>query len=188
MKRANFTYWNQKYNGFIVIENMSDLIDYFHERLYGMQKESARSLVDRARGIVQNGIVSHPTDPIVQIVEIESNFRGGGILINHAKIMGILQQQWVEAINENLNIAINPINGVSHFMFPKTIDLEIISEHEKYTEADIKVLRWTGGAHWYAKIGFIDVVIDGEQKWNARWQAEEKAKQFLSEMLMNEAS
>lgn len=188
MKRANFTYWNQKYNGFIVIENMSDLIDYFHERLYGMQKETARNLVDRARAVaIDNASVPHPTDPIISIVEIESELKGG-ILLNHAKIFGTLQQQWIEAINDGLNIAINPMNGVSHFMFPKTIDIKIISEREKYTQADIKVLRWTGGTHWYAKVGFMDVVIDGEQKWNARWQAEEKAKQFLSEMNLTEAS
>jgi len=36
--------------------------------------------------------------------------------------------------------------------------------------------------HYYAKIGLIDVVIDGEAKWNARWVAQKKAEQYLSEM------
>ena len=77
------------------------------------------------------------------------------------------------------------MNGVSYFAIPKTIELEIISEYEKYNEKDIKILRWAGGLHWYAKIGFMDVVIDGEAKWNSRWEAEEKAKEFLKEMNVN---
>lgn len=39
-----------------------------------------------------------------------------------------------------------------------------------------------------ATLSCITSYIDGEQKWNARWQAEEKAKQFLSEMNLTEAS
>ena len=76
MKKVNFTYRNQNYNGFIVIENMSDLIDYFHERLCGMQKETARELVDRA--MVNDGTITESSTPIIKIIQVESKIKGGG--------------------------------------------------------------------------------------------------------------
>ena len=57
--------------------------------------------------------------------------------------------------------------------------VEIISEKENYTEDDIKLLKWASGAHWYAKISRIDVVVDGEAKWNSKIVAQRKAEDFL---------
>lgn len=53
-----------------------------------------------------------------------------------------------------------------------------------YTENDIKIVSWPGGAHFYAKIGGMDVVNEkGEQKWNTWDEAFNEAKQFLIKKL-----
>jgi len=48
-----------------------------------------------------------------------------------------------------------------------------------YTEKDINIMKYRGGKHYYVKIGFFDVVVDNEQKWNSFDVAKEKALEFL---------
>ena len=48
-------------------------------------------------------------------------------------------------------------------------------------EKDIRIIKWDGGKHFYAKIGNEDVVIDNEQKWNTKERAREMALQYLKE-------
>lgn len=178
MKKANFVAYNQNYLGFIIIEDMSDLIDYFNERLYGIQKESAVTIVQRDKARNKGQEVSHTTDVITRGVEFITDRNGKGCLYNQAVIMADVQQNMVDAIHRGYRLSINPYNGVSYMTIPHDVVLEFI-EVGKYTKDDIKVSRWPDGSHWYAKIGYIDVVVDGEHKWNARWEAQSKAEQFL---------
>jgi len=53
---------------------------------------------------------------------------------------------------------------------------DILSSKARYTQ-------WTNGSHWYAKIGNIDVVINGNQKWGTKWEAEEAVKKFKKNLL-----
>lgn len=182
MKRANIKDNGLTYQGYIIIETMGDLLNYFNERLRGQVKEAATEIVSRAKARDRNEIVGHTTNAIVHATEITTELNGKGCIWNEAVIMGGLENNFVDYISRGRIIAINPVNGVSHFTLTSTAEYEILSEKDKYTEADIKLLRWKGGVHWYAKIGYIDVVIDGEQKWNTRWIAEKKAKQFLKEL------
>jgi hypothetical protein len=48
-----------------------------------------------------------------------------------------------------------------------------------YTEKDIRIIQWKGGTHWYAKIGNIDVEINGESKWSTWKEANNNAKKYL---------
>ena len=51
--------------------------------------------------------------------------------------------------------------------------------YPNYTLDDIKIKRWDGGKHYYAKIGNMEVVIDGINKWNTPQRAREMAEQFF---------
>ena len=46
---------------------------------------------------------------------------------------------------------------------------------------DVKFIMWNGGKHWYAKIGKLDVVVNGIQKWNTKEEATKAAKQYINE-------
>ena len=53
----------------------------------------------------------------------------------------------------------------------------------RYTEQDIRLLRFRNGSHWYAKIGKMDVVDEyGNQKWNTRGAARRAAEKFLADL------
>lgn len=52
----------------------------------------------------------------------------------------------------------------------------------EYSESDIRVIRWPNGKHCYAKIGAIDVEVDGESKWNTYDMAYSNALKFLKKI------
>ena len=66
---------------------------------------------------------------------------------------------------------------------PLTSKLELTYEHDTeefiFPKDQIRVLKWQGGTHWYAKIGDIDVVWEGCQKWDTKKQARKAAEAFL---------
>jgi len=41
-----------------------------------------------------------------------------------------------------------------------------------------RYMQWANGRHWYAKIGDIDIMVDGEQKWNTKVEAQEAVKKW----------
>ena len=51
-----------------------------------------------------------------------------------------------------------------------------------YTEDDINIMKYRDGKHYYVKIGFFDVIVDGVQKWNNIDIAKEKALEYLKEL------
>lgn len=78
MKRGNFTFCNQKYKGFIIIETMKELNKY------------------------------------VKTISDNPNLK-------------LVKKQWVEIINMNKILVINPSNGVSYFFIDKEVEIEYIS-------------------------------------------------------------
>ena len=183
IKRANINVYGNDYNGYIIIESMEELKNYFEETLNGLQKDSISKLMDRAFTRAKGNLNGHSTDAFVSIAETESETTGCGVLISHTKIFGEIRTSFIKTISRGEKLVINPANGFSHFGFKPSVPhkIEYIPLNE-YSTQDIKVFKWNGGAHWYAKIAHIDVVIDGEQKWNAKWVAQQKAEQFLSKM------
>ncbi len=43
----------------------------------------------------------------------------------------------------------------------------------------IKIIKWPAGKHYYAKVGALDVVIAGKQKWNTHTEAKRAGEEFL---------
>lgn len=77
-------------------------------------------------------------------------------------------------------------HNCGYFWHDDSVKVEKVVTKEDYvfpefTDADIKIIQWRGGKHYYAKVGGIDVVWEGEQKWNTRRAAREAAKNFLKE-------
>ena len=51
-----------------------------------------------------------------------------------------------------------------------------------WTRDDIKIIQWPGGTHFYAKIGTMDVMVDGKQKWDTRAEALQHAENYFNEL------
>lgn len=104
------------------------------------------------------------------------------------KLQKLATDPRIDMFNKGYKIMI-PSNGIVTVIFSP--DGEIIEEFEsdkiefpiikKPSYKDVRIMQWPGGKHWYAKIGNIDVVVDGEQKWNSHREAELAAQKYIKE-------
>ena len=80
-------------------------------------------------------------------------------------------------------------NGVQQFGYNDThfeISEVVFSDEFQYpntvmaTEKDVRIIRWDGGTHYYAKVGRLDVVDGrGNQKWGTEAEAKAAAIEFI---------
>jgi len=66
------------------------------------------------------------------------------------------------------------------------IDKKVMDEMvwPEYTVDDIKISKWDGGSHYYAKIGRMDVTdADGNVKWNTHKEAKRHALVFFENLI-----
>lgn len=56
------------------------------------------------------------------------------------------------------------------------------TDEKKYTSKDIKINKWFGGKHFYAKVGEIDVVYNGDVKWNTEEDATKAAEKYMKKL------
>ena len=61
------------------------------------------------------------------------------------------------------------------------VDTLIFPNMERPSIDDVRFIMWDGGKHWYAKIGKLDVVVNGIQKWDTKEEAIKAAKQYINE-------
>jgi len=47
-------------------------------------------------------------------------------------------------------------------------------------EEKLRIISWPNGEHFYAKVGNMDVVIDGKQKWDTKAEAQAAGERFLA--------
>ena len=72
---------------------------------------------------------------------------------------------------------IEKIHNIIETKYISKIEFPIL---EIPTENDINIISWPGGKHYYAKVGNYDVVVNGVQKWNTKYEAREAAKTFIN--------
>lgn len=92
-----------------------------------------------------------------------------------------------------LNSKINSIIKFGHILLRENGSYTIHSDEDEiieelllknliypnYTLDDIRIMQWQGGVHYYAKIGNLDVYIDGKTKWNTHEMARKKAEEYF---------
>ena len=74
---------------------------------------------------------------------------------------------------------IEKIHNIIETKYISKIEFPIL---ERPTENDINIINWPGGKHYYAKVGNYDVVVNGVQKWNTKYEAREAAKTFINSL------
>lgn len=74
---------------------------------------------------------------------------------------------------------VEKIHNIIETKYISKIEFPIL---ERPTENDINIISWPGGKHYYAKVGNYDVVVNGVQKWNTKYEAREAAKTFINSL------
>lgn len=104
------------------------------------------------------------------------------MLYNLKRLHGAVLSDQLKDILDGKKLVINKNGG--YFSIKKDQEFKVKEIKGKlYTEKDIKVKKWFGGNHYYAKIDNVDVVDnDGNVKWNSEQYAFEKAIEFMNEL------
>jgi len=63
-----------------------------------------------------------------------------------------------------------------------------IKDNEDIVTSKARYMQWTNGSHWYAKIGNADVIVDGDQKWDSKKEAQKAVKKFKENLLREKLS
>jgi hypothetical protein len=180
MNRANIECFGMKYQSYILIENMEQLLEYHNTIIDGKTKIAAKELVERGKVRAKNQYVGHPDSILVGVSEMFSEAKNCGSLIALADLMGQTKTDMIKLVLEGKNLAINNVGG--YFPIPNDAKIEIVKDF-KYSEKDIRLTQYEGGKHWYAMIGDIEVTDEyGDKKWNTSTYANSIALKFLKNL------
>jgi len=104
-------------------------------------------------------------------------------MLNHLKrLQGTLVVNQVSDILDGKVLVINKKGGYFPIKPSDEYTFKCI-ESRKYVESDIKTLSWRGGAHYYAKVGNIDVVSrSGDVKWDTHHEAYSEAVKYIEKL------
>jgi hypothetical protein len=85
----------------------------------------------------------------------------------------------INSLLDGKKLVINDNGG--YFTIKPDEKYKIFSIDNKYTIKDIKIKKWWGGKHYYAKVGNIDVKDDdGNVKWNTEQYAYDMSVKFMN--------
>lgn len=159
------------YKNMIVLKNLNDYNDYIDTTFDVEIEKSQREIVQK----IKSGIIGHASFNIAEVAMMTSRITGQGSAYLVAKIGSDIKDSQLKSILKGKSIAINSKGGFFELCEGDEIEIKT-----KYDESDIKISRWTGGVHYYAKIGHIDVVdSNNDIKWNTYKRAREVALEVL---------
>jgi hypothetical protein len=167
---------NIEYSWMIVLESIEDLLDY--NEIY-----QASEIKDSLRELITKNYAMHNTFNWGYLVELISSLKGESIIKTSCNLELEVFNSRMQCILQSGKMYLNT-NGAG---FPHSKDIEIVEEIEKegwpeYSKKDIKIIQWPNGKHFYAKIGKLDVVIDGIQKWDTYEEAKIAANNYFEEI------
>lgn len=132
-----------------------------------------------------NSFVGHAHTDLTSIV----GFLSGGMkekkedrihmLIQLKKLYGEVMSNQIKSLLDDQILLINSKGG--YFSINKNDEYIILdTNNKKYTKNDIKISKWFGGTHFYAKISEVDVIDEsGNVKWFTEEDANNAAEKYL---------
>jgi len=125
---------------------------------------------------------SHPKNKLESIYNYYSEFTGECICQTIPKLEHTFYLKKLEYIRNKGAILIRESGSFMPFN-PEEFQITDSAEKRELeypSDTEIKIIRWPGGTHYYAKVGNMDIVDqEGNQKWNTEKEARQKAKQYL---------
>lgn len=152
------------YDWMIRINNFFDLLRYYERE-------------NHTTSIVLDTIDGKPSErslPYQQLSEI----RGDSLASTLSRLHQGRFECQMELLEEYGRFYINHNGG--YFSAHDIVELQVV-KFNVWPDTAVKVTRWPKGNHYYAKVGSLNVVVDGIQKWNTPEAAYEAAFKFMEE-------
>lgn len=173
IKGANGLY----YRSMLLLENLEDYNEYIEMSFDIEIEDSQREIIAK---IKEHGL-GHCTHDLAEVGETISNITGKGSIYAIAELGQQKKEAILKLILRGYKVVINSRGG-----YFELCQDDIIEPHIEYTEKDIKISKWRGGSHYYAKVGHIDVEDEfGNVKWNTEKRAREMAIKYMHDLNTN---
>jgi hypothetical protein len=140
---------------------------------------------------IMKGAYKHYANLLAHTIAVSSSLKEKSYIDEASYLYATFYKNCLEYVLKGIPILFN----ANYTYMPLVDGLEIVEEIvnekfefpiTKYTEKDIRIIKWDGGTHYYAKIGNEDVVYYGEQKWDNEPDARYAALQYLRKHFIGE--
>ena len=125
---------------------------------------------------------------VLLLKESERQFALGNKVGLHSLVVFLgdtMMNDKIEQLNKGITLYINRVGGYAPGC-KKFEEIDFLLKDDfifpDYTEKDVRVFQWANGIHWYAKIGDVDVVMKGKQKWKTYEEAKSHATKILKDL------
>ena len=164
---------------YVLIESYQDLMDWYSQQT--LIKQGASDIIERIRYGLH---ASTPIGRLFEIGRLEGKEYRGDVFGFADFLTDTIFRQKVDALDKHGKILINSNGGYcqlikDHHEITKIKEKEFLDFPDQ--ELNIRFIQWKEGSHWYVKIGNIDVVVDGNQKWNTKAEAEQALERYQLE-------
>ena len=180
MKIGNITINGLKYRNYILISNIEEYKEYF--QILNNKFKVSESEIKNNKTWVGHGhsVITGITGVFCGMIENKNERQP---MLDHLAILhGKIVSDQLKIILDGYKLAINDKGGYFPIKQNEQFEFEEITDNI-YSESDIKINKWYGGKHYYAKIGKLDVVDEnGNVKWNTEKEARKKALEYLKTM------
>ena len=160
MRRAKVISGELEHDNMILLESVADVIEYDKKIRASFIKEAAQDVIHASK----RNFLGHCDTPLGNIAHGISVATGKGELKCLTDLCNdVFKSQLLDALNGSV-LAVNHNGG--YFKIKETDEIIELKEF-KFTEKDIRIIKYEGGTHFYAKIGNEEVVddYDGSTKW-----------------------
>jgi hypothetical protein len=165
------------------ISSLSQLFDYYKKTRPTLIREAIDNLMDTTGRHAQR---DHFTNTLtwataaLSSMKAEGKDHGPSFIESLNELLIRVDKNQIRALTEGQTLYLRDIGSYSTDDGTMYRVLDSYSSDElKFPASQVRVIQWPGGKHWYAKVGDADVVVDGEQKWETKRQAEAMAKTFI---------
>lgn len=157
--------------GFVfIIKTVEQLMDWWDKV---RTKNAACEFQDAYKSIAEN---RHATEGVY--LKNLAQMKGIGLVEALTELNCAGLQGMYNCLSDYGTIAINSKGGYFPLRASNNISYEQDVRDYVLPGSEIKIMKWTGGTHWYAKVGSVDVIWNGKDKWPTRKTAELAAKKF----------
>lgn len=161
----------------LVIRTVKELWQYYSETRPTVIQTALQDWIKTTSQPIQK---DHFRNHISQTVYFLSALNDCSFIESITKLFGQVEQNQISQLSKGKTLYIRSIGSYTFGDQYETLD-EFQSSELLFPLDKVRFLQWSGGKHWYAKIGNTDIVVEGEQKWNSKVEAQKAASKFILE-------
>jgi hypothetical protein len=167
---ARVTSMGMDYGYMFVVSSLGELLDWFEAVRLNKSREELADAVQSKEVLGSRRSAQHAREG--SRLAVLTQVHGGSVIDALSRLNQDLMEGMQCALRNHGTLL---INGAGGWFFP--IETTVIDAEQEVADwvlpdQSFRIIQWPNGTHFYVKQGEIDIVVDGKQKWDTRYEAE----------------